>query len=65
MIFEFRHVAVGSVAETMYLVVSLNNGAPGSSSTVRVDHASLNNLIRGAPEQDASATFRHRTDGSG
>ena len=31
-----------SVEETTYLVVSLKNGAPGSSSTVRVDHAGSN-----------------------
>jgi hypothetical protein len=31
-----------SVAETTYLVVSLKNGAPGSSSAVRVDHAGSN-----------------------
>ena len=42
MIFEFLHVAVLSVAETTYLVVSLKNGAPGSSSTVRVDQAGSN-----------------------
>src|SRR5882757_7421321 len=42
MIFEFLHVAVVSVDETTYLVVSLKNGAPGSSSTVRVDHAGSN-----------------------
>src|SRR3954454_14623620 len=40
--FEFRHVAVVSVAETTYLGVSLKNGAPGSSSTVRDDHAGSN-----------------------
>jgi hypothetical protein len=38
MIFEFLHLAVVSVAATTYFVVSLKNGAPGSSSTVRVDH---------------------------
>ena len=42
MIFEFRHVASVRVAETTYLVVSLKNGAPGSSSAVRVDHAGSN-----------------------
>src|SRR5919108_1930077 len=42
MTFEFLHVAVVSVAETTYLVVSLKNGAPGSSSAVRVDHAGSN-----------------------
>src|SRR5919198_1694201 len=42
MIFEFLQVAVVSVDETTYLVVSLKNGAPGSSSTVRVDHAGSN-----------------------
>jgi hypothetical protein len=30
------------VAETTYFVVSLKNGAPGSSSTVRVDHPGSN-----------------------
>ena len=39
---EFRHVVSVSVPETTYLVVSLKNGAPGSSSTVRVDQAGSN-----------------------
>src|SRR5919109_3244609 len=39
---EFRHVGFASDPETTYLVVSLKNGAPGSSSTVRVDHAGSN-----------------------
>ena len=39
---EFRHVGSVSVPETTYLVVSLKNGAPGSSSTVRVDQAGSN-----------------------
>src|SRR4051794_34936958 len=39
---EFLHVGFVSVEETTYLVVSLKNGAPGSSSTVRVDHAGSN-----------------------
>jgi hypothetical protein len=39
---EFRHVGSVSVPETTYFVVSLKNGAPGSSSTVRVDHAGSN-----------------------
>src|SRR4051795_1902249 len=39
---ELRHVASASVPETTYFVVSLKNGAPGSSSTVRVDHAGSN-----------------------
>jgi hypothetical protein len=30
------------VEETTYFVVSLKKGAPGSSSTVRVDHAGAN-----------------------
>src|SRR4029077_12701521 len=38
MISEFRHVAVVSVDDTTYLRVSLKKGAPGSSSTVRLDH---------------------------
>jgi hypothetical protein len=42
MIFEFLHVTAVSVAETTYLVVSLKNGAPGSSCTVRVDHDGSN-----------------------
>src|SRR5688572_25759423 len=42
MTFEFLHVGSVSVEETMYLVVSLKNGAPGSSSTVRVDHGPSN-----------------------
>src|SRR5829696_2124372 len=42
MTLEFRHVASVSVPDTTYFVVSLKNGAPGSSSTVRVDHAGSN-----------------------
>jgi hypothetical protein len=42
MIFEFLHVAVVSDPETTYFIVSLKNGAPGSSSTVRVHHAGSN-----------------------
>src|ERR687890_2793234 len=42
MICELRHVASVSVPDTTYFVVSLKNGAPGSSSTVRVDHAGSN-----------------------
>src|SRR5918998_398662 len=42
MIVEFRQVGLSSVPDTTYLVVSLKNGAPGSSSTVRVDHAGSN-----------------------
>ena len=37
-----HHVAVRRVAETTYFAVSLKNGAPGSSSAVRVDHAGSN-----------------------
>src|SRR3954471_269907 len=39
---EFLQVASVSVPETTYLVVPLKNGAPGSSSAVRVDHAGSN-----------------------
>ena len=39
---ELRHVASVSVPETTYFGVSLKNGAPGSSSTVRADHAGSN-----------------------
>src|SRR3954471_23007478 len=39
---EVRHVGSVSVEETTYFVVSLKNGAPGSSSTVRVDQAGSN-----------------------
>ena len=39
---EFRQVGSVRVEETTYLVVSLKNGAPGSSSTVRTDHAGSN-----------------------
>src|SRR4051812_35833198 len=40
---EFCHAAVErSVDETTYLTVSLKNGAPGSSSAVRVDQAGAN-----------------------
>jgi hypothetical protein len=42
MIVEFLHVAFVSDAETTYFIVSLKNGAPGSSSTVRVDHEGSN-----------------------
>jgi hypothetical protein len=42
MISEFLHVAVVSVAETTYFVVSLKNRAPVSSSRVRVDHDGSN-----------------------
>jgi hypothetical protein len=42
MISECLQVGVVSVEETTYLVVSLKNGAPGSSSSVRVDHAGSN-----------------------
>jgi hypothetical protein len=35
-------VASDSVDETMYFIVSLKNGAPGSSSTVRFDHTGSN-----------------------
>jgi hypothetical protein len=42
MISEFLQVASVSVLETTYLVVSLKNGAPGSSSTVRFDQDSEN-----------------------
>ena len=42
MISELRQVASVRVPETTYLVVSLKNGAPGSSSTVRVDQAGSN-----------------------
>src|SRR5437763_3108461 len=42
MICELRHVAAVIVAETTYFVVSLKNGAPGSSSAVRADHAGSN-----------------------
>jgi hypothetical protein len=63
MILEFLHVASASVEETTYLVVSLKNGAPGSSSTVRVDHDGFEHLVGPAPEQDASALTRHRRKG--
>src|SRR5919112_1879249 len=39
---ELRHVASVSVPDTTYLVVSLKNGAPGSWSAVRDDHAGSN-----------------------
>ena len=42
MISELRHVGSVSVEDTTYLIVSLKNGAPGSSSTVRVDQAGSN-----------------------
>jgi len=62
MIFAFLHVALVSVAETTYLVVSLKNGAPwivlhGPRRPRRLEH-----LVGRAPEQDASATFRDRAD---
>src|SRR3954451_19899844 len=39
---ECCHVGSVSVDDTTYFVVSLKNGAPGSSSAVRVDHAGSN-----------------------
>src|SRR5918992_2710490 len=39
---EFLQVGFSSVPDTTYFVVSLKNGAPGSSSTVRVDQAGSN-----------------------
>jgi hypothetical protein len=40
--FEFRQDPEASVPETTYLVVSLKNGAPGSSAAVRFDQAGSN-----------------------
>src|SRR4051812_29902106 len=55
---EFRQVGSVSVDETTYLVVSLKNGAPGSSSTVRFDQpgsniSNISNVVRPSrmPEQ--------------
>src|SRR6201999_2145749 len=42
MICELRQVVPVSVDDTTYLAVSLKNGAPGSSSTVRWDQAGSN-----------------------
>src|SRR4029079_10781433 len=42
MISVLRQVASVRVPDTTYFMVSLKNGAPGSSSTVRVDHAGSN-----------------------
>ena len=39
---ELFQVGSVSVPETTYFLVSLKNGAPGSSSTVRVDQAGSN-----------------------
>jgi hypothetical protein len=39
---ELRHVAFSRVDETTYFIVSFMNGAPGSSSAVRGDHAGSN-----------------------
>src|SRR5580704_16228228 len=39
---ELRHVPFSSVDETTYFMVSFMNGAPGSSSAVRGDHAGSN-----------------------
>src|SRR3954469_3350046 len=39
---ELFHVGSLSVPDTTYFAVSLKNGAPGSSSAVRVDHAGSN-----------------------
>ena len=51
-----RGPVVGVVEETTYFWVSLKNGAPGSSSTVRVDQAGANisNVVRPSrmPEAD-------------
>src|SRR5437763_596628 len=45
---ELRHVGFSSVEETTYFLVSFMNGAPGSSSAVRTDHAGSNisNVLR-------------------
>ena len=39
---ELLQVGLSRVLETTYLIVSLKNGAPGSSSAVRVDQAGSN-----------------------
>ncbi|HZR48776.1 MAG TPA: hypothetical protein VFB06_04585 [Streptosporangiaceae bacterium] len=39
---EFCHTGSVSVDDTTYFVVSLKNGAPGSSSAVRLDHVGAN-----------------------
>jgi hypothetical protein len=39
---EWLQVGSVSVPDTTYFGVSLKNGAPGSSSAVRVDHAGSN-----------------------
>src|SRR3954464_9876940 len=41
-IVEFRHVASVRVEDTTYFCVSLKNGGPGSSSSVRLDQAGSN-----------------------
>src|SRR5487761_2343724 len=45
---ELAHSTLGVVEATTYLLVSLKNGAPGSSSAVRVDQAGANisNVVR-------------------
>src|SRR5205823_9100351 len=45
---ELAHSTLGDLEATTYFSVSLKNGAPGSSSTVRVDHAGWNisNVLR-------------------
>src|SRR5688500_4098112 len=40
----FRHSGLLSVSDTTYLVVSLKNGAPGSSSAVRLGQA-VENIV--------------------
>src|SRR6202012_1724550 len=51
MICELRQVVPVSVDDTTYLAVSLKNGAPGSSSTVRWDQAGSNISYVGRPSR--------------
>src|SRR5205807_10254373 len=66
---EFRQVGWVRVEETTYFCVSLKNGAPGSSSSVRVDHAGSNisyvlRPSRIAPERPVSSAIASPIFGS-
>jgi hypothetical protein len=42
--------------------VSLKNGAPWSSSSVRLEPPGLEHLVRGAPEEDGARAVSERLD---
>src|SRR5690349_17599942 len=59
---EFCQTGSASVDDTTYLVVSLKNGAPGSSSAVRLDQAGANisYVVRPSRIPSASPVTRPR-----